>query len=82
MKARSLGSVILLVVLIGSIFLGYRVFGMVMLLCAILGYRELFYIKNSVFSKNNNSLTINENKDEQWIFTCGNEDKRLNIWKI
>ena len=46
MKARSFSSIILLIVLIGSIFLGYKIFGMVMLLCAILGYRELFYIKN------------------------------------
>ena len=45
MKKRTFGAVILLVILVGSIFLGYKVFSLVMLGCAMLGYRELFMIK-------------------------------------
>lgn len=45
MKKRILGAAILLVILVGSILLGYQAFGMVMLLCAVLGYRELIDVK-------------------------------------
>lgn len=45
MKMRSIGAAILLVVLIGSIIIGYEAFGLVMLACSILGYNELISIK-------------------------------------
>lgn len=45
MKKRTFSAVILMMILVGSIFLGYKVFGLVMLICAMLGYRELFHIK-------------------------------------
>ncbi len=45
MKKRILGAVILLAGLIISIMLGFKIFGILMLLFAILGYRELFGIK-------------------------------------
>ena len=45
-------------------------------------YYDITNIINSAFCKNKDSLKINENKEEQWIFSSGNEDKRLNIWKI
>ena len=45
MKKRILGAVILLAGLIISIILGFKIFGILMLLFAILGYRELFDIK-------------------------------------
>ena len=45
-------------------------------------YYDINNIINSVFCKNNDTLKIIENKDEQWIFTSGNEDKKLSIWKI
>ena len=45
MKMRTIGATILLVVLIGSIMIGYKAFGLVMLTCSILGYNELIDIK-------------------------------------
>ena len=45
-------------------------------------YYDIVDIQNSIFSKNNNTLKINENKNEQWIFSTGKEDKKLRIWKI
>lgn len=45
MKMRTIGAVILLVILIGSIMIGYEAFGLVMLACSILGYNELINIK-------------------------------------
>ena len=52
MKDRLIGAGILLVVLVSSIMIGYEVFGIVMLICAIIGYRELINIKYN--NKNNN----------------------------
>ena len=45
MKQRTIGAIILMTILVGSILLGYEAFGLVMLICSILGYRELFNIK-------------------------------------
>ena len=45
MKLRTIGAVILLVLLIGSMLIGYEAFGIVMLVCAVLGYSELINIK-------------------------------------
>lgn len=45
MKKRTFSAVILMAILIGSLFMGYEVFGIVMLICSILGYRELINIK-------------------------------------
>ena len=45
-------------------------------------FYDITNIKNSIFCKNNNTLKINENKGEQWIFSSGNEDKLLKIWKF
>ena len=45
-------------------------------------YYDITNIINSIYCKNNDTLKINENKDEQWIFSSGNEDKRLKIWKF
>lgn len=45
MKMRTIGAAILLVVLIGSIMIGYEAFGLVMLACAVIGYGELINIK-------------------------------------
>ena len=42
---RTIGAVILLVILIGSIMIGYEAFGLVMLACSIIGYNELINIK-------------------------------------
>lgn len=51
MKKRTFSAIILMFILIGSIFLGYKVFSIVMLICAMLGYRELFHIKYDVKKK-------------------------------
>jgi len=45
MRLRTIGAAILLVVLIGSIMIGYEAFSLVMLVCAIIGYGELINIK-------------------------------------
>ena len=45
-------------------------------------FYDINMIENSIFCKNNDSLKININKKVQWIFTSGNEDKTLKIWKI
>lgn len=45
MKKRTLGAVILMAILVGSILIGYEAFGLVMLICSILGYREMMNIK-------------------------------------
>ena len=45
MKMRTIGAVILMVILVGSILIGYEAFGLVMLVCSILGYREMINIK-------------------------------------
>lgn len=52
MKQRTLSAILLMIVLVGSIFLGYKIFGLVMLACALLGYRELFHIKYENSKKN------------------------------
>lgn len=45
MKKRTISAIILLILLIGSALLGYKIFSLIMLLASILGYRELFQIK-------------------------------------
>ena len=45
-------------------------------------YYDINNIINSAFCKNIDTLNIIENKGEQWIFSSGNEDKLLSIWKI
>ena len=45
MKKRSLSAVILLIILIGSIMISYKAFGVVMTIAAIIGFRELVNIK-------------------------------------
>ena len=51
MKKRILGAVVLMAILIGSVLMGYRAFAIVMLICALLGYRELVNIKYGVKEK-------------------------------
>ena len=45
MKKRSMSAVILVTILVGSILIGYKAFGLVMLVAAILGFRELVSVK-------------------------------------
>ena len=45
-------------------------------------FYDINMIENSIFCKNNDSLKINKNKNDQWIFTSGSEDKIINIFKI
>lgn len=45
MKSRTLGAVLLLIVLIGSLLIGYEMFAIVMLISSLLGYRELMNIR-------------------------------------
>lgn len=52
MKKRVIGAFILLVLLIGSLLIGYNAFAFVMLLAAIFGYREFINIKYGDKEKN------------------------------
>lgn len=45
MKKRTLSAALLLAILIGSICLGYKEFGLVILVCALVGYRELINVR-------------------------------------
>ena len=45
-------------------------------------YYDITNLQNSLWDKNKDSLKIMENKDEQWIFSSGNEDKLIKIWKF
>ena len=45
-------------------------------------YYDITNLQNSIFNKNKETMEIIENKDEQWIFTSGNEDKLFKIWKF
>lgn len=56
MKSRTFGAAILLVILIGSLFVGYEIFAFVMLVSALLGYRELMNVRFK--EKNNNIETV------------------------
>ena len=48
----------------------------------LIHYYDITNIQNSLFCKNNNTLKISKNKEEQFIFTSGYEDKTINIWKL
>lgn len=56
MKSRTLGAIILLMILIGSLIIGYELFAVVMLIAAILGYRELMNVRFK--DKSNNIETV------------------------
>ena len=55
MKKRSMSAVILVTILVGSIFISYKVFGLVMLVAAILGFRELVSVK---YGEKSNDIEI------------------------
>lgn len=55
MKKRTISAIILLFVMIGSILISSKLFGILMLLFSILGFREFFDIK---YSKNNDKLGL------------------------
>lgn len=52
MKKRTLGAALLLAALILSLMAGYQIFALVILVCAILGYREIMNIKYKEKSQN------------------------------
>jgi len=55
MKKRSMSAVILVTILVGSILISYKVFGLVMLVAAILGFRELVSVK---YGEKSNDIEI------------------------
>ena len=55
MKQRTISAIILLAIMIGSILIDSRLFGIVMLLFSILGFREFFDIR---YSENNKKLNL------------------------
>lgn len=55
MKKRSMSAVILVILLVGSILISYKVFGLVMLVAAILGFRELVSVK---YGEKSNDIEI------------------------
>lgn len=58
MRMRTIGAGILLFILIGSIMIGYQAFGLVMLVCAVMGYGELINIRYNVNDKNLNMVRL------------------------
>lgn len=52
MKMRTIGAAILMIVLVGSLMIGSEAFGLVMLVCAVVGYGELINIKYDSKDKN------------------------------
>lgn len=58
MKKRLIGAFLLLLVLIGSIMIGYEAFGLVMLVCSVIGYRELVNIKYEKSEKSMDMIVI------------------------
>lgn len=55
MKKRTFSAIILMAILVGSIMIGYEAFGLVMLVCSIMGYHELMNIK---FEEKGKSIDI------------------------
>ena len=55
MKKRSMSAVILVTILVGSILISYKTFGLVMLVAAILGFRELVSVK---YGEKSNDIEI------------------------
>ena len=45
-------------------------------------YYDITNLQNVLWNKNKESLDIMDNKNEQWIFSSGNEDKLIKIWKF
>ena len=45
MKQRTISAIILLILLVGSLVISSKLFGIVMLLVAVLGFNEFFDIK-------------------------------------
>ena len=45
-------------------------------------YYDITNLQNSLWDKNKDTLEFIEDKDEQWMFTSGNEDKLIKIWKF
>ena len=45
-------------------------------------YYDVNNLQNSLWDKNKDTLEFIENKDEQWMFSSGNEDKLIKIWKF
>ena len=55
MKKRSLSAAILVIILVGSILISYKTFGIVMVISSILGFRELISIK---YGEKSNDIEI------------------------
>ena len=45
-------------------------------------YYDVNNLQNSLWMKNKETLNIIQNKNEQWIFSSGNEDKLIKIWNF
>ena len=45
-------------------------------------YYDITNMYNSLWNKNKDTMNFLDDKNEQWIFTSGNEDKLFKIWKF
>ena len=45
-------------------------------------YYDITNLQNLIYDKNKNNFNIFDNNKEQWIFSSGNEDKLIKIWKF
>ena len=58
MKQRTISAIVLLIILIGSLVISSKLFGIVMLLLAILGFNEFFNIKYKKDNKRLNTIRV------------------------
>ena len=58
MKQRTISAIVLLIILIGSLVISSKLFGIVMLLLAILGFNEFFNIKYRKDNKRLNTIRV------------------------
>ena len=55
MKQRTISAIILLIIMIGSILINSKLFGVLMLLFSVIGYKEFFEIR---YNEKNKKLNL------------------------
>ncbi|MBQ2872539.1 MAG: phosphatidate cytidylyltransferase [Bacilli bacterium] len=58
MKQRTISAIILLIIMIGSILIDSKLFGVLMLICSVIGYKEFFDVRYSEKNKKLNLIRL------------------------
>ena len=58
MKQRTISAIILLIIMIGSILINSKLFGVLMLLFSVIGYKEFFDIRYNEKNKKLNLIKL------------------------